>query len=384
LENTLNDETILPAEIDIDSLVVHAERGEALKRWNSFIPVRPAETSASARPPGLVNAGDTAGWYNHVHCETAAVREIGVYLLDHVTVSGHSYAFREGRMLADGSEPHRVARSFAADERLPPEQLINRERRLLSDPPVLLIGGPGYLIWGHWLLDFLPRLAIAQEALGTELARYVIPLPNDVPGWVPKLLQFFCGIPPEQLFLYDRERESLFCRRICIPSFVHSNYFLHSFTKEFYHRFMPANKADFPARFCVSRRTFSASTRSTARHFEQESYFEEVAAKHGYVDIEPEKLGFADQIALFAQARSIAGQAGSGMHSALFSPAGTQIGQFAMPNSIQSRIAALCDHRLTYLFPDRDETDPDGIRVMAVAEGAIDRFFEELDQGGGQ
>ena len=377
---TDHDERAVPPDIDIDSLVARSELGPALKRWNGFVSLLPAEQSRQARPAILVNAGGNDGWYQHVHTQTAEVREIGVYFVDNVIVSGHCYAFRDGRMLADGSEPHRVARSFAQGESLPRTELIHRQRSVVLDAPVLLIAGPGYPIWGHWLVDFLPRLAVAQEILGSDLEKFIIPLPDDVPGWVEKLLLYFCDIKKSQIFKYNIRSESLYCRRISIPNYAHSNYFFHTFVRDFYLRFLPKNLYDFPRRFCVSRRRFGSITRSAVRCFEQDVYFEETAARHGYVAIEPENLSFADQISLFAHAEAVVGESGSGMHSTLFSPEATLIGQFAMPNSIQSRIAALCRQDLAYLFADLEKNDSNGARILNISDAKIDEYFEIISK----
>jgi len=370
----------LPPEIALTTLAPPTEPTLAVQRWGGFISARPAEHSTAAPPAILVNAGEAAAWHQHVHRQTAPVPELGAALVDHVHICGQCYVFRDGQMLADGSEPHRVARTFLADEHLPPERLILRDRRVILDAPALVIGGPGYWLWGHWLLDFLPRLAIARAALGAQIDRFAIPLPSNAPGWVADALQFFGNIAPERLFYFDLHAESVFCRRACIPSYAHRDYFLHSFLREFYQRAVPA-RPDLPTRICLSRTRFNAAHPQGGHRFVQEAYFEASAERHGYSVIAPETLDFASQVALFTGAEAIIGQAGSAMHNAVFAKPGTLVGQVGMPNAHQSRIAGLCGHRLAYLFPDAP-TPGDTADRLSVNTAQIDAFFTALADAG--
>jgi hypothetical protein len=365
--------------VAIETLVTRGTLAEALARWAQFVPFRPAEVSTAPPPAVLVNDRGHPEWWQSVHRSVAPVAELGLHFLRDVTVSGHCYPFHDGAFVLDGSEPAAVGLSFARGEGLGAERLIHRAGRRVIDRPALLIGGPGYPIWGHWLLDFLPRLAIAQAVLGAALADFVIPMPADLPGWVVSLMGFFCGVTEDRLVRYDRAGETLLCRTACLPSVAHSNYHLHSFMRAFYRRFVVPGSGTAPRRFCVSRQAFGQTRHSVVRIFREERYFEEVAQRRGFAPVFPETLDFRAQIDLFANAHSIVGQYGSGMHSALFSPPGTLVGQFGMPNPIQSRIAGLCGHRMAYLIPDLDETDAQGVRIFSVSHAEIDRFFDALD-----
>ena len=370
-------ETEIPSR-RIDQLVTVGTVAEALEHWDRFVPFRPVEMSRAADRALVVNASYPEPHLQAVHQAVAEVGPLGLYCVRDVIVSGHFYPTQGGVFLDDGSEPSNIGRSFARMERLDLQTLIHRQEQIVLDRPALIIGGPGYPIWGHWLLDFLPRLAIAREVLGGGLDAFVIPMPGDIPDWIPQMMQFFCGVPDGQIVRYDRQHQSVLCPQACLPTVAHNNYFLHSFLREFYGRFASAVPPDMPRRFCVSRKSFGQTRHSVVRVFREEAYFEEVAERFGYVPVYPETLSLQAQVDLFAHATSIAGQYGSGIHSALFSPPGTLVGQFCMPNAIQSRIAGLCGHRMGYLIPDMDENDAAGVRILSVNHAAIDRFFTEL------
>ncbi len=362
----------------IASLVGRISLAEALRSYHGFVPFRPAEPSRRACPAVLVNAGSQAEEWGHNHERGQEVGALGAYFLRDVVVSGHCYCFHDGSYLHDGSEPARIGRRFAAAEQLVPRVLIHRRRTIPIHRPVLVVAGPGYPIWGHWLLDFLPRLAIAKQMLGPEFDRFLLPIPSDTPDWVPHMMEFFCGVGADRLVKYDRESESVSCSRVCMPTYAHTDYFLHSYMHEFYGSFITPDDDATPERFCVSRRDFVDGTRSVARVFRQQEAFEAAASRHGFTVLQPERLSFRAQISLFAKARVIVGEYGSGLHSALFSPPGTIVGQVCMPNAIQSRIAGLCGQRLAYLFPDTQERDAEGVEQISVAETLIEDFLAAI------
>jgi hypothetical protein len=68
------------------------------------------------------------------------------------------------------------------------------------------------------------------------------------------------------------------------------------------------------------------------------------------------------------------------MHNAIFSGEGTIVGQFVMPNTIQSRIAGLCGHKSLYLMPDNDPKFDSGVPVsLEVSEESIDEFLAIME-----
>ena len=345
---------MLSPEIEIRSLSPSMGHKEALSRWMGFIQLAAGAKANGPSPLRLIGAGESETWLRHLHGQPCDVPSLGVSLLDDVTLSGYGCMFRHGKMLTEQSQPYQIARSMATNEGLSEEQLIGRERQVMLVDPALLIVGPGYTMWGYWLFDMLPRLAIAQATLGQAVfAECVIPIPYDAPAWVAPLLRWFFDIAPIRLMRYDRAREALYCRRAIIPTHAHHNYFVHPFVGEFYQSIAArvGPKSDLPRRILVSRRHYTAANPGAPHRLIQAQMFEAEAEEHGFTPVSPETLDFETQIALFAQAEAVVGTCGSGMHNTLFSPAGTVVGQVGMPNSHQSRIASLRGHRLAYLIP---------------------------------
>jgi capsular polysaccharide biosynthesis protein len=367
----------LIGDAPLDSLAAPVGPDAALNRWQGFVQTAPAMPSAAAGPLALVNAGDNAAWFGHVHGQTEQVGPLGVHVLDDVTVSGCGIAVRAEAMLGDDSEPCEAARRLAEADGLRSAEAWRRLRRVVLLDPALLAAGPGYAMWGHWLLDILPRLAVARAALGAaEFAGCVLPVPQDTPDWAGGLIGEVFGLGPERLMRYDPHREAILCRRAIVPTYAHRDYFLHPFLRDFYRGLAAGAGATegLPRRVLVSRRAFAAAHPQASHLLAQQDAFEQAAIRHGFAAMTPENMPLARQIALFAQAEAVAGVCGSGMHNALFCPPGTAVGQVGMPNARQSRIAAACGHRLVYLLPDSE-----GEEGMSVEPALFDALFAAMD-----
>jgi hypothetical protein len=373
------DATTDPETADISNLVGRASLRDALQSGAGYVSFRPSEISRQARAALFINGRGREAWLQSQHTDVQRVNELGAYFLVDAVIEGDCFVFYNGQFLLDGSGPNRIALQYALNA-----GRLGAQKRALSivevTEPALVIAGPGYPIWGHWLLDFLPRLAIARSLLGDLLERYIIPLPSDTPGWAFDIAHFFCGVQRRNFLLYDRSTQAVHCRnRVCMPTYAHSNYFFHSYLKEIYDPFIDHKHNSDLARICVSRRSFIES-RSVARSFTQRDYFEETAKRRGYTLIRPENLDIRAQIDIYAGASIIVGEYGSGMHNALFSATNTIVGQFVMPNTIQSRIAGLRGHASVYLLPDSDPNFADPRpATMEVSEESIAEFFEVID-----
>ncbi len=361
------------------------DRIAAFDQWRGFISHCEAETSRPAGPVQFINAGSGEEWFRHVHGLTGSVAELGLRLLDNVTVSGDGLLFLSGGLFPDTSEFGLIARQHAEATGLSSAQLIRRERQVVPLDPVLVFLGPAYHMWGHWLLDYLPRLGLARAVLDNALDNFVIPIPSDTPEFAVELIEKFIGIDRARLLRFDQNRESLLCRRLALPSYTRSGDFLHSFVRKFYESINKPTGPKLPTRLFVSRRIYQRGIRFDPHRIANEVYFERCAERMGFTVIEPERLPILEQVALFSGAKAIVGGCGSGMHNAIFARPGTLVAQVGMPNARQSRIAALCEHRMIYLLPDGPAADPQSVGGITVSTDMLDTFFEtvarELDAG---
>ena len=353
---------------------------EAWRAWSGFMRLLPGERSRL--PPDLIPTSDMPNldWFRHVHAQQGDVPPIGCHLVRDAEITGQGYVFSDGRLLTQDVYLHGIACSDIENQ---PDLLPDASparHRLRIDQPVIEILGPGSPVYGHWLVDFLPRAAIAREMLGDAFHECLIPLPRDLPDWTVELLVRFTGFRPENALRYESGTEFLSCARLCLPSFGHASgsYFFHSFVRDFYARFVPQRPARRTRRLCLSRRNFEHQTRGVLKGFAQRLHMEQVAVERGFELVCPEELGFDQQVALFAEAGIVLGEYGSALHNTLFSPARTIVGSVRYPNSVQTRIAGLMGQDVLYLIPDTEAIDERGAEVYDVSPDKIDRFVDQL------
>ena len=235
---------------------------------------------------------------------------------DHITLIGQGLIVdSKGRRLIAGV--HEVCRmdlsqnlSLLIDDgkcyRLDPKI---RVRDINEDAAILSQAGQG--VYGHWLVDILPRMAFLDSigfqgkfVLYEPLASFQIPLLN----------QF--GIALERIITYQPKQEALQFRRVLIPC---ASRWKSGFSKMLVPaavRRLPGQKAMQPqAKLYISRQILKSSSRTIINRQELEA----VALSHGFDIIYPERLSIAEQASLFSSAAVVAGEYGSGMHNSIFS-----------------------------------------------------------------
>ncbi len=372
------DPALVPT-VTIGELCRPTDADTAFGRFEGFLPVVDAATPAPPRPFWLLRDGP---WRQHLTPPQPRIGPLGLNFVRDLAVCGSGYVFSDGRFIQEGAHTSKVALQWLQRDDYPDNPRTHPPRNEVSvGSPGLIVCGAGYPIYGHWLLDFLPRIAVARQALDELFEAFVIPLPDDVPGWLFDVLAFFCGVKRNQLRLYDRNRDRLHFRSACLPSFAHDGeHVLHPFATAFYRSFVPELGRTPRRRICLSRRQFEAGTRSAWRVFESRDAFERLAVGHGYEIVCPEDLDLAAQIALFADATHLLGEFGSGMHNAIFSPAGTRVGCFPLNNAIQSHIADACGHEAVYVDRSRARTDARGVVYFDVDRTDLVAMFDLMDR----
>ncbi len=225
----------------------------------------------------------------------------------------------------------------------------------------VLLTGPGHYIFGHWLVDFLPRLFVLYRA-GYELRALKYLLPSDTPPFVFALLEL-AGIPRGAVVLYDRQTDVVAVDELIVPNNLRTHSRMHpdirlagAFLTGLFlgTSGLPAARAE---RIFVIRR----GSASVERRLLNRAEIEGIAAGAGFVLVDPAELTLPNQVALFASARCIIGEYGSAMHLALFSAPGTVVcclrGNGPHPGWVQSSLAQELEHKIGYVI---GPLEPDG------------------------
>jgi capsular polysaccharide biosynthesis protein len=218
------------------------------------------------------------------------------------------------------------------------------------------IHGPGYNVYGHWLVDFLPRLFILQAA-GYDIFKLRYALPADCPPFGREFLRL-AGIPPENLLFYNHYAEQVEFDEVILPTTLRTANRLHSAfraaTRAWMGRIFPGDPPPHGLRkIFVSRKDFPGG-----RWLRNRDTIEDMAQSAGFEIVQPEKLGVREQIALFRSARQVIGEYGSALHNTIFG--GPSLHCCALRGTshplgfIQSDLAHAFGQSMSYVFGEAD------------------------------
>jgi capsular polysaccharide biosynthesis protein len=311
-----------------------------------------AEAAHSApRPPRFVLGPVTAHNLASIFGQTATPAA-GCYVLKDATVAPTGIAISGQVAYHAESFLHPRHHVVAISDRLNADKPPPRD----VPGPLAVIYGPAQETWGHWLVDFLPRLWVLREA-GFALAELHFLLPQDLPPFARELLQL-CGITDAQVVTYDHWRELIHTDLLLMPTglrtanrlapcFAGATAFWTGQVRE--NLGLKVDGGGEGAALYLSR---DASPQG--RKLQNRTIVAAVMAENSLRTVCPETLSVAEQVALFSGAGLIVGEYGSGLHNSVFSPASTAVialrGTSRHPDFVQTGIATALGQDLGYVF----------------------------------
>lgn len=197
------------------------------------------------------------------------------------------------------------------------DSLTLEQRRV--EGTTLLLSQPGQRIFGHSLLELLPRLWAARR-LGLVFDQVL--LATHLPPGIEQALAWF-GLEPRQRIHYAPDRQRAQCSDLLILDSLFDFHAFHPQAADFYDEVardaFAASGPGGPQRLYLSRRLWQKEGRQLANRDE----LAPLLADAGFVEVHPETLPLREQIALMAGARLIVADEGSAAHLPVFAPAGT-------------------------------------------------------------
>jgi hypothetical protein len=302
----------------------------------------------------------TASYWVKFHRETAlALFDLAALGPLAVTLNGPGLVWLDGALISDPS----ILPVYAlAELQRHPEALAGWPRALpvrADHRPALVFHGWGVQVYGHFLIEMLPKLLLARRfpALFGGLRPV---LDRQMPGWFLTILNEQFGIGPDDAIWFDSAQEQLaLSRAVILPHLLRPGGF-HPLARPLYAGFT-AEAGEIPPapaeRLFILRGDYD-NPAAPRRRLAGEAELAAIAGEFGFSSVHPEHLPFPEQIGLFSQARIVLGQTGSAMHNALFAPPGTIIGQIRFAAPDQSYIAALNGQRIAYLTAGMAEPEP--------------------------
>jgi capsular polysaccharide biosynthesis protein len=226
-------------------------------------------------------------------------------------------------------------------------------RRIAGEAAI--IHGPGFNVFGHWLIDFLPRLYLLRRAgLDIEALNFILPV--GIEGFASEFLRL-CGVPAENIILHDHKAEVLAPDVLVAPTILRlrSRFcnLLPVATQFWVNRVMmnapPSMWPEADTKIFVSRSRFQGN-----RAMKTRGEIEARAADAGYAIVHPQHMSLQEQVQMFRSAGQIVGEYGSGLHGAVCAPAGSVVcalrGTSHHPGFAQSGLAERFGQHLGYVF----------------------------------
>ncbi|WP_082531572.1 glycosyltransferase 61 family protein [Methylobacterium sp. Leaf469] len=348
--------------------------------------------SAASYPAAIIalqNGSNTEDHFNSIAAIAPTIGTVGVYYLSKTELRSLAFLFVEGK-LVDESDliPEYVRHQIDSTG---PWDLISSLPHRKIDGVSLVAISVVHDVYGHWLLDILPRIWMAK-LLTENLDAINIIIPHGTPQFAITILRDFFGI--NKSVYHSFAEENLQIEHALIPSLLHNNHYFHPAMNDFV-AYLLNHPLVTEARkqskhnsklIYVTRQGFRQTSRSYARTIANEDEVFQLMDELGVQIVSPESMKWQDQILLFAGARVIIGESGSGLHNTLFSTAGTAVVCLNPVNQVQSSIAGLRRHTLINQCSPTEKTNSTLLyrveieRLRMAALAAIHATGETFDR----
>lgn len=313
-----------------------------------------AGEQAFPRPLPLLDTADdeVPAWLIQFHATAPRPPAVALYchFIRDLTLVGHDTPFVDDTLLG-GPDAMPVYRSklvqnehrgLVATARALPKKII--------EEPCFPIAADGN-VYGHFLIEAIPRLHIVCRTLAGELPRFKVLVVHTLPVWARRIMQDHYGIGPDDLIEYDPAREQVLLGQAIWPSLAVQQDYFHPFNNQVIaelHQDVADHRRICLDRIFISRSLFS-NPMMQQRDIGNELELAEIAAREfGLMPISPELLSWADQIRMFSETRIAVGVFGSALHNTLFSRHNCHVGVIRFRNLVQTSISALRRHHLAY------------------------------------
>lgn len=243
------------------------------------------------------------------------------------------------------------------------------QSRRLTGPHVLLATGRSHRIYGHWLIDHLPKLFLL-EAAGFDLSTLRFLWPASARRFAMRML-YEIGISDASLVHYDDEKDILEIDELLVPTLIRMGKLAGPVLRDVA-RFLSDRIGPSSGVHEVGERLFVARGNGGPRPLANRSAIEALAKSHGYHIVSPETMSFGEQVHMFRRATRIVGEYGSALHNSIFSKRGTVVcalrGDRFVPGFLQSSIGQCLEQPTGYVF---GAEVPGEAKTWSVDEGDV-------------
>lgn len=234
-----------------------------------------------------------------------------------------------------------------------------------------LTSAAGYSIYGHWLIDVIPRLLLCKEYSGQPRAPFY---GARVRPWALAMAEA-AGVDISNR-VQSTPGELVFAKMVEIPTFIRHGVVLDEVRAvAAWDTLMSGHGlgADgYGSLIYVSRANWGTRTLSNARELET------LLESYGFRVVHPESMTLREQVDAFASARLVIGEDGSGMHNTVFAKTYVQLGIISMgrTNFYHASIANAKQHSVRYLAAV--EVGSGGSPSWSLPRDVLEGFLDEV------
>ncbi|MDN6336760.1 MAG: glycosyltransferase family 61 protein [Halomonas sp.] len=205
----------------------------------------------------------------------------------------------------------------------------------------IVLTAPGFRVYGHWLLDFLPRLVLAKKYLDRFEEKVPI-ITRKIPPWAWPFIDALSL--RDAISEYDKHRGivlgeavvplapkegEVYSESALFEAFSQLKQYLFSQSATKYTRMMERYGAN-----CFDKVLI---VRSKPPYASNQRELGEKLEKRGFIPIDPQEYSLAEQARIFSKASIIAGEDGSALHNIAFCQPGTQVMMWGRSDRINLR-----------------------------------------------
>ena len=327
--------------------------GDALREGRpgvAYEPAAPVQRHLRTSPRLLL--GPVPRSFGEWHYGDRQAPAVGLYRIDDLTLQADRVLIQDGRTLCieqNGIHPHSIEQASTGR---------SSERTTGIDEEVVLLCGPAYQMYGHWLIDFLPRLHVLTH-LGMDLGSLTYLLPHNIMSFSRRWLALL-GIGDDRIRSYDTVTETCRIRRALVPTAFRGNGraspLLGAAAQAFKTTIIGTPSLPRTRDLFVSRRQWANTSLSMVNADWAERRLQAI----GFEIVFPEELPIDEQVRLFAQARMVVGEYGSGLHNSIFCGPGSLVVNFrgteGHPGFLQSGLCEALGQDVGYVFCETELT----------------------------
>ncbi len=282
------------------------------------------------------------------------IPETGIFTLSDCLVTNAGLVIKDSRFVACNYIGHSVewCRHRIERDNVSLEKI--NTKKIKVQKAILMFGG-GYDIYGHWLVDIIPKFYLLH-LLGIDYRNEKILTPIDLPPFGRSFLELL-NIENDQLVFYDPLHDFVAVDQLYVPTLLRggdrtSEIFsqsIHYFRSQIIDK-LDSGTSEFHKKIYVSRKNSGRGSRSLTNS----ENIENIARELGFSIVYPEQLTIRQQIKLFSEAAVIIGEYGSALHNSIFSPEGAIVcalrGNQIHPAFLQSGISEALKQKTCYIF----------------------------------